>query len=1204
MTNDQWERLKTLLEDALTLQDGRRRTFVAKVRAADKDLGDKLSVLLADHKKAGRFLGGQEDEKEVFGPRKLIARRYELIQRLGRGGMGEVYRARDRTLEREVALKFLVARQRHAVSRFVREARAASALNHPNIVTIYDAGKTGQVHFIVMEFVSGRTLRRSIGQPLPAGALIDLGIQMSKALGAAHAAGIIHRDIKPENIMVRDDGSLKILDFGLARWEPDETKPRSSQTITAPNILLGTLRYLSPEQLKRQSAKTASDIFSLGIVLYELACGQYPFAAESETEILQAIESRVPIPPSRLKSDIDPALENVILRMLDKDHHCRPSAVEVENVLSARLSGGRMPELPSVARTRRRMVGRHRERAELQVSFEKAVRGNATLVSIGGEPGIGKTTLVEDFLDEIQDGIHNCIIGRGRSSERLAGTEAYLPFLEILEDLIQGDDDGSVVQLLKELAPDWRLQVSVDTTLSNELQAREVKPVSRERLKRQIVNFFGQVSRRRPLVLFFDDIHWADASTVEFLAYLAFQFDSMRVLMLATYRPHELVLAGHPFVQMKLELQRRNLCSDLHLDFLTQEDVAAYLELEFQNHRFPHTFCALIHSQSEGNPFFMVDMLRYLRDRKAIIEKKGVWLLEESLPDIQVELPQSIRGMIQRKIDLLTDPDRRLLAAASVQGYEFDSAVMAKTLAMDPADVEDHLDSLDQVHAFVRLVRKQEFTDRTLTLRYRFVHVLYQNAFFAMLRPTRKASLSGAIASALMAFHGDQHTEIASELAALFESARDFSRAAGYFLIAARKAADVFAYEEAALLARRTITVVESLPDTPERVRLELEAQLTLGLSLLSLKGYGNPEVQQIYGRARQLCLQAGENPSLFPVLWGLVAYYAARLELETASELANQLLRLANPTRDANVLVIAHLAAGIVTFLLGQLTQALEHLQQYRTLDDPAQRRQRSLRYSLEPGILLRGFEARLLWFKGYPDRSLSGVQESLKIARELNHPPTLAFIMAFVALVRQMRGEVAETLQIAEELVELGKQHDLVIWIAEGSFFKGWVLTQGNKTREGIDLMRQGLSGYRATGTELLRPYFQAVLAETLAEHGRAAEGLELILDVSSFSNTYFGADLLRIRGLLSPTQGKTGGEPFILESLRISREQGAKSFELRAAIALKKLCPAGRKSAAASRTLSEVYASFSEGFDTADLRDARKLIGAQARASRSRS
>jgi tetratricopeptide (TPR) repeat protein len=287
----------------------------------------------------------------------------------------------------------------------------------------------------------------------------------------------------------------------------------------------------------------------------------------------------------------------------------------------------------------------------------------------------------------------------------------------------------------------------------------------------------------------------------------------MRLLVVATYRTSELLAGKHPLMQVKLEMQSHGLCREIPLNFLTREDVDTYLALEFPENQFPAELAAMIHSKTEGNALFMADMVRYLRALGVIAEKQGSWTLVESLPDIQSDLPESVRSMIQCKIDRLSDADRRLLMAASVQGQKFDSAVVAKVLSLDAAEVEERLESLDRIHAFVRLTGEREFPDSTLTLRYAFVHLLYQNALSSAVTATRRVSLSAAVAQTLLDYYGNESADIAADLALLFEAARDFSRASEYFIAAGKKAASVCANQEAIGLFERAIANAEKVRD-------------------------------------------------------------------------------------------------------------------------------------------------------------------------------------------------------------------------------------------------------------------------------------------------------------------------------------------------------------------------------------------------------
>lgn len=243
-------------------------------------------------------------------------------------------------------------------------------------------------------------------------------------------------------------------------------------------------------------------------------------------------------------------------------------------------------------------------------------------------------------------------------------------------------------------------------------------------MKRELASFLQAVAESQPLVIFFDDLHWADVSTIDLLSFLAGKFDVLRVLIVTTYRPSDMLLAKHPFLQIKPDLQARGCCRELSLEFLTEAEIADYLTLEFPRHAFPADFARLIHAKTEGSPLFMADLVRYLRDRGVIAQSSGSWKLEQALPDIERELPESVRGMIERKIAQLSEDDRKLLTAASVQGYEFDSAVVARALNLDADAVEERLEKLERIFAFVKLVDEAEFPNRSLTLKYRFVHVL------------------------------------------------------------------------------------------------------------------------------------------------------------------------------------------------------------------------------------------------------------------------------------------------------------------------------------------------------------------------------------------------------------------------------------------------------------------------------------------------
>jgi predicted ATPase/predicted Ser/Thr protein kinase len=1131
---------------------------------------------------------------------------YELLGELGRGGMGVVYKARDPRLGRHVAIKFLKAEYAghpERLERFEREARTASALNHPYICTVHQAGLHHGQPFIVMELIEGRTLRELTGQRLPVPRLARLFAQAAQALGAAHAAGVVHRDVKPDNLMVRDDGYIKVVDFGLARIRPASLGAGPTGPGTEPGLLVGTPHYMSPEQARGEALDSATDVFALGVTLYELATGQHPFAADSWPAVLHAIQALPAVPAARLRPDIPVALDGLLLKMLHKDARLRPTAAEVAAGLDALAMAG-VPGGERGDPARRHTVGRQRERQALRAALAAAAEGRGLFVCVTGEPGLGKTTLVEDFLAELADG-RAYGIARGRCSERLAGAEAYLPFLEALEDLTRGPGGEAAARFLKAAAPTWHAQLAAADDPAAGGAADAARAFSQERLKRELVAFLQELAGLRPVVLFFDDMHWADASTVALLAYLGGKCAALRLLVVLTYRPSEMRLRQHPFLQLQLELQGHSRCREVALGFLSRPDVEQYLALEFPGYGCPGQLVDLILGKTEGNPLFMADLLRYLRDRGTIAEVQGQWGLTRALEDLAGELPESVRSMVQKKIDRLSESDRRLLMAASVQGHEFDSAVVARVLGLEAAEVEERLEVLERVHVLVRCLREQEFPDRTLTVHYAFVHVLYQNSLYAALRPTRKAQLSAAAAQVLLGFYAARSAEVAAELAFLFEAGRDPARAAEHFLTAARNAADVFAYHEAEALAHRGLEQLRALPETTERVRKELQLQTALAGVLQPRRGYDAAETGEAYRRARALCLRLGDEvqvPELFLTLWGLWNFHMMARELATALDLAEELSRLAQRGGDPVQLMQAHLALQETTLHQGKFPLAMEHFR--AALAESWRPCCRAARpYGLEPEAACRCTAAWALWPLGYPDQALECVRQALTRVREVRHPPTLCYALLHLWNIHQRRGEERQAQEGMDEMLALADEHGFLQYLAMGTFMRGWSQAALGKRAEGIAQMRQGLKAMRATGSGAgqLRPL--STLAAALGEEGLADEA-QAVLDeaLAAHERTgehYYEADLYRVQGELLLAR-RSGGPAVLSEAERwfrraveVARRQQAKSLELRAVVGLSRLYHRQGRREEVRPLLAQTYGWFTEGLDTADLREAAALL-----------
>ena len=1120
---------------------------------------------------------------------------YRIVEKLGGGGMGVVYKAEDMKLRRHVALKFLaddMASDRAALERFEREAQAASALNHPGICTIYEFGEHDGRLFLAMELIEGCSLRTFRERDASIQSSIKLVSQAATALAAAHAAGIVHRDIKPENIMVRNDGYLKLVDFGLARFTD---RSLESTAATSPGTVIGTVRYMSPEQVRGEAVSSASDIFSLGIVLYELAAGRHPFAANSPAEILSAILSEIAPAPSQLNPEISTAMDGLIRQMLQKDPRLRPTAAEICAALTGTIMGGGTRVAPKLSHPTR--SGREKERAELWKAYRDVANGRGLLACLAGEPGIGKTTVAEVFLEELANSGEICFVARGRCSERLAGSEAYLPLLEALDILLQAPSQGTAVRTIKALAPAWFAQIASGET--NSIEHRQSQPVSQEQLKRQLAALFRELSRTAPVILFLDDLHWADTSTIDLLAYLATKFTELRLLVIATYRPSDLRLSKHPFLLLKLDLEARGECRDMEVRFLTPNEIESYLASEFPANRFPLNFAKQLHARTEGNPLFLVNLVADLRDRQIISVQEGHWVLRTSLDSAELALPASIRSMIDRKRAKLSEEHQRLLSAASVQGYEFDSAVLADVLGLDIGEVEERLAVLEQIHRLVAVAGETDFPDGTASSHYRFVHILYQNSFFNQLTPARRRTLSIAVATALERRYGTEAHGIASQLAVLYEVGREFRQSSHYFLTAAKSAARLSAHHEAVNLARRGLDHLKWLPEDAERMKQELSLQRALGYSLFLIKGYGGQEVEQTFKRAQHLAQKTGEAQELFGILRGLCFYYGVRGQLSPWRAMQAQVLDLAEQSGDPGLRLLSYHLTGDLYLWLGDFAQSRELLQ--KGIDLYRAERDRSLpdrfgAYDLLVGC--RMFLAHDLWYLGFPDQARKSAEEAIRWARELKHAYSIAACSGHCAWVHILRGEPGIAQEYAEECFRISTDHGFPFHLAHAKAFRGWALSEQGEVEQGVAEIREGIEIYRGTGSIIEHPFVAMLLANALAKTGcfdLALDAIDTALEGFDDSPLFCHAELARWRGQLFLMKGSNleEAERLFRRAFEIASRQNAKSLELRAALSLSQAFTEQGRSAEGKQLLANVYARFSEGFQTSDLTKARARL-----------
>jgi len=525
-----------------------------------------------------------------------------------------------------------------------------------------------------------------------------------------------------------------------------------------------------------------------------------------------------------------------------------------------------------------------------------------------------------------------------------------------------------------------------------------------------------------------------------------------------------------------------------------------------------------------------------------------------------------------------------------VQGVDFDTALIAGALQLTEEEVEDRLDRLQREHALVRFVDEHEARDRTLTLRYRFAHQLYYSAFFESLRGTRRAALSRAIAERLVKRIGTDVCECAAPLAVLFETARDYVRAAFYWNRAAQAAARLHAPDETARLARRGLDLLVQEPESPARAEAELDLQMTYGLALKTSRGYAVPEVGLAYARARLLCRQVKDPGRVVPVLIGLSAHHVVAGEITTSRDVALELLHLFEDLGDPNVQMMGNWGLGAALFHLGDLRTSHAHLTRALDLYDPAFHRARVWETGMEPGIFCRCEYSRTLTLLGFPDQGLAAVREAVAQARALDHPQPLAFALLFEMFAHLARRSPREVQRTYDQLAVVCHAHGIAQEVQWAAPLCGRALLELGDVRRGLRVLEEGMAAHSITRSALLRPYYCALLAGALLrvkEYDRAQRALDDARAVSAAtSQNAYASELHRLQGELHALTGKRDeAERSYREAVDTAHAQGALWLELRGARAFANFLAATARAGEARAILQPTLERVTEGRATLD-------------------
>jgi class 3 adenylate cyclase/predicted ATPase len=855
------------------------------------------------------------------------------------------------------------------------------------------------------------------------------------------------------------------------------------------------------------------------------------------------------------------------------------------------------------------LVGRAEELELLQRRWHLAKAGAGQVVLLSGEPGIGKSRLVQELAEQLA---HE---GATRIEFRCSPyhqNSALYPIIDHLQRLLQfarEDAPATKLEKLQHTLSHYHFpQAETLSLLAALLSLPHPKgspPITvspqkqKEKTQAAVVTWLVEEAERQLVYNVWEDLHWADPSTLEVLTLLVDQVPTTRLLALLTFRPEFLPPWGN-----------RSHLSQLTLSRLGRPQVEAMVVKVTGEKVLPSEVLQQIVAKTDGVPLFVEELTKTVVESEFLRETADHYELTGPLPPLAI--PSTLQDSLMARLDRLGTV-REIAQLGATVGREFSYELLQAVSLLDEETLQHGLKQLVEAE----LVYQHGLVPQA---QYLFKHALIQDAAYQSLLKSTRQQYHQQIARAL-AEHFPETVETQPELLAYhYTAAGLIEQAIPYWQQAGQRATQHSANLEALNHLTTGLDLLKTLPETPERAQQELTLHLAQGGPLVAIKGPAAPEVGAAYAHALALCRQVGETPQLFPALAGLRVFYTVRGEIQTARELGEQLLRIAQRVQDPALLVEAHYALGATLGHLGEGTRAREHLEQGIAFCDLRQQRSSMYPYGVDLGVIVLACLPRVLWVLGYPQQARERSRAALTLAQEMNLPFSTALAWVLNTELLQFLHEAQAMQQRAEALSALCHEQGFSGFFAGAIILPGWARAMQGREEEGIQQIHQGLATVRATGTELHRPYHLALLAEAYGKTGQEEEGLTALVEalaaVDRTGERWCEAELYRLKGQLifqqerqratdnGPQRRETDSrapmpdaqgeaEACFQKAIEIARPQQAKSLELRAAMSLARLWQQQGKRREAHEMLAEIYGWFTEGFDTKDLQEAKVLL-----------
>ena len=844
------------------------------------------------------------------------------------------------------------------------------------------------------------------------------------------------------------------------------------------------------------------------------------------------------------------------------------------------------------------LVGRDEEIALLMKRWQQAQDGDSQVVLLSSEAGVGKSRVVRAFRERLQDDAHNRILYYCSAYHR---NSAFYPASDQAERALRFERDDSVEAKLDKLeAVLEQLELPAETfgppmasLLSLQAGGRyQTSQQNPQQLKEQImeaaISMFDAMTAQAPVLMVVEDAHWIDPSTIELLSLAIDRLSRSRFMLVIMFRP-----------RFEPPWRSRSNATLLTLNRLGRRDAATMVKKVTGGKELPTEVLEGIVEKTDGVPLYVEELTKTVLESGLLAETSAGYRLTGPLRAFTI--PTSLQDSLTARLDnLARAKDTAQLAAVLGRSFRYD--ILAQVSALDPPELEQALAALVDAQLIYRRGVAPAVDRVAPDTRYEFKHALVQDAAYQSLLKSTRQKIHARIASALESRFREIADLEPELLAHHFAEAGQPARAITYWQRAGQLASAHSGTQEAIAHLTKALDLVNELPDTAERARQELTLYITLGPALMAAEGWAAPAVGQAYERARELCRRVGEPAQLFTVTWGLWLHYEQGGNIGVARVLADELLELAEKTGDAEMQLQAHHASWTTQFSLPDLPRCRDHAKQGIAKYSPRKHHSHASLYGgHDPGVCAYAVGSLASWLLGFPDQARERALGAVSLADDLGHAFSRIQAHGIAAYVHQLRREPGPAMEQAKISIGICKEHRIAPhYLASGTVIKGWSAVVTGKVEAGLAAIRTGLGAYRETKMGLRQAYFVALFAEACGVAGQADEGLEALNNAFEFIKTSgeqsWNAELHRLKGelLLKRTpETQQEAEACIKKAIEIAKTQEAKGWELRAATSLARHWRDQGRTTEAGNILAPVYDWYGEGFDTADLSEAKALL-----------